>query len=258
MGWLFTDRATRSASRLGAGVGLMAAAIMVWGAGGVRADVIVVQSNAPGIRAGQLIEGGAMVKIPGGKQAVFVLPSGATRTVAGPFEGKADKLSGGGKSASGVFDAVKRYVVTGGTTASGVGAMRNAMPASLAKPVPFSWRAVPVTASGDVCLIKNARIELARARNGQAMSVTLIDTRQSRKVRTSFPAKASTIPWPDDLELDPGATYALLLPKKSPRQIRVRLLSEEPSPEETLLVLHRERCQSQFRAWLRELQVAKR
>ena len=258
MGWLFSGRATRATAQLSAHVALVASAFLAWGAGPASADVIVVQSNAPGIRAGQLLEGAAKVTIPAGKQAVFVLPSGATRTVSGPFDGTASKLSQGSKSSSGVFDAVKRYVVTGGTSDSGVGAMRSAMPASLSKPVPFSWRLVPVTASGDVCLVKNAPIKLARAGKGEAMSVTLIDTKQSRKVRTTFPAKADTIPWPDDLELDAGATYAMLVPKKSPRQIRVRVLSEQPSREETLLVLHRERCQSQFRAWLLELQKAEK
>jgi hypothetical protein len=230
--------------------------VMAGLAGPAAADVIVVQSNAPGLGAGQLLEDGANVTIPAGKQAVFVLPSGATRTVAGPFEGTAASLSGGAKTSSGVFDAVKRYVVTGGTSADGVGAVRSALPASVSNSVPFSWQLVPVTASGDICLLKNARIALARPRSGSTMSVTLVDTKQSRKVRTSFPADAERIPWPDELDLDAGATYALLLPEKSPRQIRVRVISEAPSRDETLMVLHRERCQSQFRAWLRELQQA--
>ncbi len=255
MDWLTWIRAR---GRIAALLGALAFAATSWGTGAALADVIVVQSSAPGIQAGELIPGDAKVTIPAGKQAVFVLPSGATRTVSGPFDDTADKLAGGSQTTSGVFDAVKRYVVTGGTTTSGVGAMRSAVPASFSKPVPFSWRVVPITASGDVCLLKNANIRIARGRKGQEMGLTLIDTKQSRKVRTAFPADAETIPWPDDLEVDAGATFAILIEKKSPRQIRLRVLSEEPSPEETLLVLHRERCQSQFRAWLRELQNAEK
>jgi hypothetical protein len=256
MPWFFSKRENWPLMRLAPAMVVLAG--MLSGASQpARADVIVVQSNAEDLSAGQLIESSAKVMIPAGKQAVFVLPSGATRTVSGPFEGPASSLSTGSQTKSGVFDAVKRYVVTGNTTAGRVGAMRNAMPANFGKPVPFSWRLVPVTATGDVCLLKNAEVALARPQSGAEMTITLLDTRQSRKVRTSFPADASTVPWPRDLDLAPGATYAMLLPGRNPRQIRVRVLSEQPSEEETLLVLHRERCQSQFRAWLRELQQAR-
>ena len=255
MAWYFSKRERwKTLKRMPAIV--LLTGILVGAGQPARADVIVVQSNAKELRAGQLLESNTTVKIPAGKQAVFVLPSGATRTVSGPFEGPASSLSKGSQTRSGVFDAVKRYVVTGNTSAGQVGAMRSAMPANFAKPVPFSWRLVPITATGDVCLLKNADVALARPGAGSEMAVTLFDTKQSRKVRTSFPANASTVPWPRDLDLAPGATYAMLLPGRRPRKIRVRVLSEQPSAEETLLVLHRERCQSQFRAWLRELQQA--
>ena len=67
------------------------------------------------------------------------------------------------------------------------------------------------------CLLKNAEVALARPQSGAEMTITLLDTRQSRKVRTSFPADASTIPWPRDLDLAPGATYAMRLPGRGPR-----------------------------------------
>lgn len=256
MPWLLSRRESWQVMRH-VGAAVIFGAIFAGAGRSALADVIVVQSTSETLRAGQLLGGDAKVKIPAGKKAVFVLPSGATRTVSGPFDGTASGLSEGTRTKSGVFEAVKRYVVTGNTSAGQVGAMRNAMPANFGKPVPFSWRLVPVTASGDVCLLKNAQVALARSRTGAEMAVTLLDTKQSRKVRTSFPADANTIPWPKDLDLAPGATYAMMLPGRGPRRIRVRVLSEQPSEEETLLVLHRERCQSQFRAWLREVQQAR-
>jgi hypothetical protein len=248
-------RAGRSRG-LGLAASLIAAAAALCGAAeGAVAQVIVVQSTAPNLQGGQLLQGGAKVTIPAGKQAVFVLPSGATRTISGPFNGTTETLTKGEKANSGVFDAVKRYVVTGGTSAKNVGAMRSAMPASFAQDVPFSWQLVPLTASGDLCLLKGSRIELARPGKGGALRVTLVDTKQKRRVQTAFPENQQTVPWPDDLDLEAGRTYMLLVPNRNPRQIRIRLISQEPNRDETLQLLHRERCESQFRAWLKQMQA---
>lgn len=222
-----------------------------------NAQVIVVQSSAKGLTAGSLLANDTKVIIPKGKKAIFVLPSGATRTVSGPFNGRAGDLTKGVKANPGVFDAVKRYVRTGGSNQKSVGAVRSAAPAfALGKPLPFSWSAVPVTTSGDYCVEKGAAVSLVRSRATKQQAITIIDMASKRRTRVAFKAGADSVAWPDDLGIDPGVTYAVLTDGRPARQMRIRLITPLPSREDTLQVLHGQRCQSQFRAFIREMQAA--
>ncbi|MBU2532444.1 MAG: hypothetical protein KKB37_06865 [Alphaproteobacteria bacterium] len=224
------------------------------GASVAAAQVIIVKSSAKDLRAGTLLDAKAKVSIPQGAQAVFVLPSGATRTVSGPFEGTAAELTKGVKSNPDVFEAVKRYVRTGGTTAKGVGAMRSAVATSFMRPVPFSWRAIPVFTSGDVCIEKNARLSLVRAGTSRPETYTIVEMQSNRRVRVSFDAGESSAPWPLDLKIDPRSTYAVLAEDRPMRQLRMRVIDPLPQQEDTLQVLHGQRCEGQFRAYIREMQ----
>ncbi len=234
---------------------MIAAILTLAAATTASAQVIVVQSSAKGLNAGSALANNAKVSIPAGKQAVFVLPSGATRTVSGPFSGTAADLTKGVKANPGVFEAVKKYVKTGGSSQKTVGAVRSAAPAfALSKPLPFSWRAVPVTASGDYCVEKGASVSLVRARTSKQQAITVIDMKSQRRVQTVFSAGQKSVPWPDDLEINPRATYAVVTAGQPMRQFRVRIIAPLPSREDTLQVLHGQRCQSQFRAFIRDIQ----
>lgn len=235
------------------GAGAILAA-MVLAAAPASAQVIVVQSTAKGVKAGTLLDNNAQVNLPKGTRAVFVLPSGTTRTVSGPFKGRAADLTKGVKANPGVFDAVRRYVRTGGSNERNVGAMRSAAPAFALQSVPFSWRSVPVTATGDYCVEKGAAVSLIRPSTRKAEALTIIAMASKRRARVAFAAGAASIPWPDALSIDPGATYALLAPGRPARKMRMRLISRLPAREDTLQVLHGQRCQSQFRAFIREMQ----
>lgn len=243
----------------GAGLATALVAGLVAGTLGAKAEVIVVQSNAKNITAGTVLADNAKIDIPAGRQAVFVLPSGATRTISGPFKGTGATLTKGVKSNAGVFDAVKRYVVTGGTSDRTVGAARSAAPAfSFGAPLPFSWRIVPVTASGDFCIEKGASIELVRQRTTKEERLTLIDLKSQRRSSIVFRKNAEKVKWPDDIEIDPRATYAVVGENRPMRQLRMRLIGPLPDRADTLRVLHGQRCETQFRAYIGEIQKAAR
>lgn len=237
----------------------VAGAAIVLGTSAASAQVIVVQSTAPGLNAGSVLENNTRITIPKDAKAIFVLPNGATRTITGPFSGRAANLTKGVRANPGVFDAVRRYVRTGGSTQRHVGAVRSAAPAfALGKPLPFSWTAVPLTVSGDYCIKKGAPVTLVRSRGTQKLPVTIIDMGTKRKVRVAFKAGADSVAWPRDLGLQAGATYALLTAGRPARQMRLRIITPVPAWEDTLQVLHGQRCQSQFRAFIRDMQQASR
>jgi hypothetical protein len=223
-----------------------------------NAQIIVVKSTSKNLKAGSLLENNAKVSIPAGSSAVVVLPSGAMRTIAGPFEGPAAQLTKGSKSNPDVFAAVKHYVVTGGANNKSVGAVRSMAPVALSKPLPFSWRAIPINTTGDYCVEKGASVSLVRTFTSRAMTVTIVDMKSRRRVQVTFEKGADTVPWPDELDIDPRVTYTVLTGGAGmpPRNLRLRLIRPIPAKEDTLQVLHGQRCQAQFRTFIRELQVA--
>jgi len=236
------------------GCSITATAVFVMAAS-ASAQVIVVQSSAVKLKPGSTISNDEMITIPTGKTALFVLPSGATRKVSGPFKGKASELTKGIKANPGLIAAVQRYVKTGGSSQKSVGAVRSLAPVALAAPLPFSWHAIPVSANGDYCVEKGAAVSIVRSRSGRATTVKIIDLKTKRRSQTAFEANQKSIPWPDEIELDPGATYAILVQGHQMRKLRLRLIAPLPAREDTLQVLHGQRCQSQFQAFIGQLQA---
>jgi hypothetical protein len=236
---------------------LVIVAAIVLGNAAASAQVMIVQSSAKGLTAGTTLESNATITIPKGGKATFILPSGATRTISGPFTGKAAELTKGVKTNPSVWAAIKRYVVTGGSTGKYVGATRSLAPIAMAKPLPFSWRDVPLSTNGDYCVEKNAKVSLVRKRTAKAQSLTIVEMKSKRRANIRFAVGETSLPWPAELTLQPGVTYALLFPNRpSHRQIRLRMIAPLPPREDTLQVLHGQRCESQMRAFIRQLQNA--
>ena len=244
--------------RLAMRVGFVGAVITAVTVSSVNAQVIVIQSSAKNLKVGQTIANDVRIKIPAGNQAIFVLPSGTTRTVSGPFDGAASQLTKGVRRDPSIFEAVKKYVKTGGATQKSVGATRSfAAPGGSSRSIPFSWNQLPLTANGDFCLAKDQQVELVRFRKRGSATVTLVDMRSQNRANVQFNAGSATSTWPEDLPLATG-TYTLLAPAQRIRQVRIRLISPIPDKEDTLRVLFGQRCFKQFQDWLKEIRVASR
>lgn len=222
------------------------------------ADVIIVQSNSPMVRAGTVMTGPTTLQIPSGRRVVVILPSGATRTLTGPYKGTVASVTRGIKSDKSVFDAAKRYLVP----PPGISSQMTAGSSMLATaPVrdtnrgpQFSWRSIPVESSGDICVERGSPLQLARQWTDGETRLTLIEMRSQLRAPIVFPAGRRLIAWPADVDIDPRATYVLRSTSEQ-RSLRLRLIAPLPAPEDTLRVLHAQRCQSQFRAYLRDMQT---
>ena len=230
---------------------LFCGAVLLLGAAPASAQLIVLSSTAPGIKAGQVIARSAALDIPDGASVVVVLPSGASRTVAGPFKGKAVDLTRGVSSNAALFAAVRKYVETGGTTTQHTGAMRSSVGPRLANgpATKFSWQEIPVKAQGDICVERGAQLAFVRADKSSPLSVTVVNLNTTQRSKVQFGAGEASAPWPADLKAESGS-FALLSAAMPMRQIRLRLISPLPAPDQTLRVLHGQRCQLQFQAYL--------
>jgi len=246
---------TRSLALIRIGAIVAASMICVVSA---SAQVIVINSSVPKLKTGQMLPNSAVVSIPQGGTVMFVLSSGATRTVKGPYKGKISELTKGTNSNSALFNAVKEYVKTGGSSTSSVGAMRSIRPtATPPRKIKFSWKKIPITAQGDICVEKGAEIVLVRGKSGRQQSVTVVNMNTTKRARTQFDIKATSTAWPSDLTPENGS-YAILASEQAMHQIRLRLISPIPTADQILRVLHGQRCKLQFEAYLRGVMLANR
>ncbi len=223
------------------------------------ANVMVLQSTAPGLKAGATLSPDQSIKIPSGKTAVLMLPNGATKTLSGPFDAKAQTLTQGLQRNAALWNSVKDYVRTGGSKSNKVGATRGLAPA--AGPTlagesgwsgGFSWTRIPVTAKGDVCVHSGSEILFVRSQARAPLKVTMVEMQRSLRAVLSFEAGARVAAWPKTFQ--PGVKrYALLAPNQPMSQIQLRMIDQLPDDENILRVLFGQRCLAQVAAYVRGL-----
>lgn len=235
---------------------IVLAGSMVLGAiaGPASADVIVIGSNAPGLKAGTVLADGSTLEVPQGAEVTIMLPSGRTTRIAGPQKRPVAELAKGERVDKSIWDSVADYVrKQGQADERRIGAVRSIAPPSSAASTgkaAFSWRQIPIDSDGDVCIEKGAAIEIARRGAGKETRVTVVDMQRHKRAEARFAIGSTTVAWPAEIEPRVGG-YSLVVENAPMRQFRLRLVSPLPSAEETLRVLHGQRCQRQIEAWLK-------
>lgn len=228
----------------------------------VRAEVIVISSSSSALKAGALLSDSTTIDLPQGARARVMLPSGRTQELSGPTRIKVSSLGQGEKINESLWNDVKRLVARHKSAdESVVGAVRSVAPGKDGKSARggstgaagaaprFSWRHVPIDKGGDVCIEKGATIELQRAKSGAPVTVTVVEMRGRKRATSEFAAGSATAPWPAELRSDVGI-YMVSVPQGELREIRLRPIAPLPHADETLRVLHSQRCLVQVEAWL--------
>lgn len=250
--WRMIGRVRRTGLKvLGLALGASLAALSP-----AMAEVVVLQSSAPGLSAGQVLQDGDRVSIPAGNSAILVLPNGSTKTVTGPADTTAGRLAGGVSRNEALLEAVKSFVRTGGTGAGSVGAMRSVAPQS-ARAVggpAFSWDRIPISANGDYCVAKSDNLSLVRETARGNLSITVVGFQSGERVTVDFVDGRADAPWPSNLEADVGK-YAFVGQGRPMRQIRLRIIDPLPSRDDTLRVLFTQRCEGQVEDFLKTLRA---
>ncbi|MEL7303334.1 MAG: hypothetical protein AAGJ53_06545, partial [Pseudomonadota bacterium] len=212
------------------------------------AELIVLQSTAPGLKAGAVLQKDQTVDIPSGKSAILIMPSGATKTLTGPVKQTVAELTRGQSTNAALLKAVKKYVVTGGTSSATVGALRNVAP-SAEGPQPFALDGVPITARGPYCVVKGADLKLLRTRTGERLDVTIVSMADRKRGKSSFGAKQTATAWPKDIAVAQG-DFAIAAPRQAMRKVSIRFLAKVPAADQMLPALFAAKCESQIAAFL--------
>jgi len=218
-----------------------------------RAEIIVLQSDVDGLAGGSLLASDVVLDIPDGRTIKVILPSGATKTVKGPFAGRAGALTGGISEKSGLWSTLKELVRGGADQRKTVGAVRSLAPnAEASAPGRFSWTVVPVQARGTVCVEADSdAIELSRPHGLQTARAIVIDSKTNLRAEIRWTGNNDTTAWPDEFEPRDGGSYVILMAKQPFRLIKiVEIPKPLPGEDELLGVLYEAKCMHQLRAWL--------
>jgi hypothetical protein len=235
---------------------VLVAAIAVAGAGLslAQGQIYVLESSVASIKVGSSHALDDKITIPAGASIRVVMPSGKTRTIAGPYSGPVADLARGQKLDERVIAWIKNLFQTGGSSERTPGATRGMRPPD--PPPTFSWTAVPVSADSTMCAQSGARLQLVRAPSRAADRVTVVDLGTGNKGEAQWKANSTTADWPADLALRTDATYVLLVPGRPQRQVTLRLLERLPGDDDVLAELAARGCRRQFDSWVSEKTAA--
>ncbi|MBL8564230.1 MAG: hypothetical protein JNM89_00765 [Hyphomicrobiaceae bacterium] len=233
--------------------------------GQVRAEAVALSACSSTVKAGTVLADSVTIEVAAGSRCRLMLPSGRTQELTGPVKTKVAELTKGEARNEGLWnDVVNVLSRQKRADESVIGAVRSVAPkargsdagapAPAAAPAPslrlsFSWRQVPIDTGGDVCIEKGAKLELMRARPGKPMSIAIVNRQTNNRGEASFDVGSATAPWPEDVGTDVGL-YAIALADGTNRTLRLRPISPLPEPDDTLRVLHSQRCLVQIEAWL--------
>ena len=249
------------------------------GASPVWADALVIGSKAPALRVGATLGDNVVIDIPAGQSVTLLMSDNRTRTINGPFKQPVASFSKGRPSDGTLWQTVAASLPQGGAKkrsalrsaprdpvgGSGRDAVALAPPSPMAPAsappapitLPFSWKQIPIDAEGDVCVEKGNALALVRPAAGAAQAATVIDVRAGARAQIMFAAGSISTAWPAAITAKTGP-YALQLPQAQPKQIRLRVIDPLPQADETLRLLHSQKCQQQIEAWLRGVATASR
>ena len=165
------------------------------------ADVVVVASNVPAYKAGQVIDSAAMLDLAPGQKLTCIAANGKSVTRAGPYKGPVwdtTPPSGDKKFIEGLASLASGQGKGGQT----LGAVRGAKTGE-----PGDAWAVDVGRAGDHCVAAGKAPVLWRAAAEKAAVLNLAGAKEEGRAQAEWPAGAPTIDWPAEVKLQDGAVY---------------------------------------------------
>lgn len=217
------------------------------------AEVIVLQSDVEGIASGALLTDDKVVKIPNGRMLKVILPSGASKTIKGPFEGKASALASGAGGNPSLWDTLKKLAEGGKEERETIGAVRSlGTNDEDEEPARFSWDVISADAKGTVCIAAGAKdIKIARPPGSKANRAIVIDARKNTRAEVRWADGKRTTVWPDSIALHDGGIYVVLMAKQPFRQLQIKTLTPPlPSADRLLADLFKAQCLHQMQTWI--------
>ena len=197
-----------SGRRMTIGLATAASVVCLASSGTAWSQVLVLQSSGPDAAvypAGRILPSTRMIHLKQGDR-LTVKVGDETRKYEGPLDVKAEP------SAS--FIEVLRTLISQGTQSSG-GELATRGSAGDSPELQNLWQ-VDISSRVDFCVSLDARPSLIRWTT-QFPTNLVVDAGEGRPgVTVPWPARQSTLPWPESLPLTDGASYAVRVDDKDP------------------------------------------
>ncbi len=165
------------------------------------AQLVVISSNAPTLKAGAIVDGAASITLAAGVTVTLISPEGTTIKLTGPYKGKPEPSPSG--KTNNLLTSLS-HIVTGPPENDPSLAVFRAAPGAAR---PDVW-AINVGRSGVYCVRAGKPVNLWRAHTDKKIVLTVkqVGDRQ-RETRKEWPQGMRTMIWPAELPLADGATY---------------------------------------------------
>ncbi|MFN0042307.1 MAG: hypothetical protein ACKVSF_03730 [Alphaproteobacteria bacterium] len=176
-------------------------ATLAWVTPAVAADIVIVASNVPAHKAGQIIDSAAMLDLAAGQKLTFIAGNGKSVTRAGPYKGPVWDTAppAADKKFMDALASLAAGQAKGGQT---LGAVRGAH-----KGEPVDPWVVDIGRGGDQCVASGAALQLWRASADKPAVLHLAGAKDEGRAQTDWPAGAAMLPWPAEVKLADGAVY---------------------------------------------------
>lgn len=192
--------------------GVLGAALGILVTGPAMADLVVVRTTAPALKAGQVVASGSKVNLPAGTSAVFLGQDGKAITINGPFDGVPKAGAAGGDP--NVVASLSRLLTAGSGDTASLGVTRGAL---------FDDPYGVNIATGVHCQVSGRPAVINRGKAVRMTRVTVSGTKGESTV--NWGKDDATVNWPAAVGMEDGATYRLIRDDKpEPVSITVRVV----------------------------------
>ncbi|WP_416899161.1 MAG: hypothetical protein ACMVY4_05405 [Minwuia sp.] len=186
------------------------------------AEIVILESTAPGIEAGAIVEDTDTVEVPDGAMILIVEEDGSSREIAGPFSGAIGSAGSGGESGGGLIANLGKLVQDRESKRQVLGAIR-AAPGQVSPQIYL----VDVARSETVCIPTGQTPTLWRPATMAAETEVEMAGASGASARFLWPDEAQSAAWPDGLPLADGGAYALRLAiAPRPTEVKLRLVPD--------------------------------
>lgn len=174
-------------------------------------SLVVIESNAPGITPGQVLDGSQPLEVPAGAKVTCIGQDGETVKLTGPYMGV--PAPGGGVDNPTFLDGLSALIAPAGGQSVALGATREVEGAS---GVPASPWLIDVSKSGDRCAAPSGSPVLWRPDAGAPAALYLKLLGDDTEAEVDWAGEVAELDWPGEIALVDGGVYLVRVGRSTP------------------------------------------
>lgn len=187
-------------------------------------DLVVLESNAPALPAGQLIDSESL-NLPAGTSITVISANGQSTTIKGPHTGPLP-TSRKPEDGARISAALSRLIADDATSTSSLGAVRGVEEAA---DVPMGTLSAEYV--GAQCLVANTLPGLLRANAAKPESVSLKQV-PGNEAEVLWARGQNTTDWPETIPIEDGGVYLLRRAGRTiPLKIELHVLENDTASQ---------------------------